>query len=352
MRVHLCQCSMTLSEADIVEYYLRAIQGVVSVRVSERTADATIFYDGCAETRDGIVRALSEFPYENCAVTVPDHTGRASQHYYEDKMFWHVCRRFLTRFFLPVSIRTVVSCVKAVPFVCKGLKSLFHGRVDVHVLDGASVVFAIAQQDFDTAGSVMFPLGIGDIMEEWTHRKSVDDLADAMSLHVDKVWTLSADGQEVLAGINDVKAGDSMIVRIGNTIPLDGIVSSGDAMVNQASITGEPLSVRKMEGAAIFAGTVVEEGELVVRVTKASGAGQYDRILSMIEESEKLKSDTEAKALDMADRLVPVTFGATALTYLLTGNVARAYAIMMVDFCCALKLSMPIAVLSAMREAG
>ncbi|MGN1388344.1 MAG: heavy metal translocating P-type ATPase [Bulleidia sp.] len=352
MRVHFCQCNMTLAEADIAEYYLRAVPEISRAKVSERTADATIFYDGSAEAREQIIHALSQFSYETSLVKVPDHTGRAAEHMYEDKMFWHVFRRFFTRFFFPVPVRTVISCVKAVPFVARGLRSLFHGRLDVHVLDGASVIFAIAQQDYDTAGSVMFLLGIGDIMEEWTHRKSVDDLAEAMSLHVDQVWVRSAGGQEVLVPLTDVKAGDVMIVRTGNMIPLDGIVSEGDAMVNQASITGEPLAVHRTEGGAIFAGSVVEDGELAVRVTKVTGSGQYDRIISMIEESEKLKSDTEAKALDMADHLVPVTFAATALTYLLTGNVSRAYAIMMVDFCCALKLSMPIAVLSAMKEAG
>lgn len=351
MRVHLHQCYMTFEEADKVQYYLQSLPGVVRAKVSERTCDATIYYGGTAKQRAKLVRALSGFDYETTEVSVPDHTGRELNHKFEDRMFWHIAGRFVTRLFLPLSIRSIISFVKAVPFVIRGLNSLIHGRIDVHVLDAASVTFAIVRSDFDTAGSVMFLLGIGDIMEEWTHRKSVDDLANAMSLHVDKVWVKTKSGEEVLVGVGEVHRDSRIIVRTGNMIPLDGLVESGDAMVNQASITGEPLSVRKTEGGAVFAGTVVEEGELVVRVTKDAGTGQYDRIVSMIEESEKLRSDTEAKASDLADKLVPVTFGAAVLTYLLTRDINRAYSIMMVDFCCALKLAIPISVLSAMREA-
>lgn len=351
MRVHLHQCYMTFEEADKVQYYLQSLPGVVRAKVSERTCDATIYYGGTAKQRAKLVRALSGFDYETTEVSVPDHTGRELGHEFEDRMFWHIAGRFVTRLFLPLSIRSIISFVKAVPFVIRGLNSLIHGRIDVHVLDAASVTFAIVRSDFDTAGSVMFLLGIGDIMEEWTHRKSVDDLANAMSLHVDKVWVKTKSGEEVLVGVGEVHRDSRIIVRTGNMIPLDGLVESGDAMVNQASITGEPLSVRKTEGGAVFAGTVVEEGELVVRVTKDAGTGQYDRIVSMIEESEKLRSDTEAKASDLADKLVPVTFGAAVLTYLLTRDINRAYSIMMVDFCCALKLAIPISVLSAMREA-
>jgi heavy metal translocating P-type ATPase len=342
---------MTFEEADKVQYYLQSLPGVVRAKVSERTCDATIYYGGTAKQRAKLVRALSGFDYETTEVSVPDHTGRELNHKFEDRMFWHIAGRFVTRLFLPLSIRSIISFVKAVPFVIRGLNSLIHGRIDVHVLDAASVTFAIVRSDFDTAGSVMFLLGIGDIMEEWTHRKSVDDLANAMSLHVDKVWVKTKSGEEVLVGVGEVHRDSRIIVRTGNMIPLDGLVESGDAMVNQASITGEPLSVRKTEGGAVFAGTVVEEGELVVRVTKDAGTGQYDRIVSMIEESEKLRSDTEAKASDLADKLVPVTFGAAVLTYLLTRDINRAYSIMMVDFCCALKLAIPISVLSAMREA-
>lgn len=352
MRVHLRQCNMTCREADQVQYYLQGVPGVIRAKVSERTADATVFFREDRGTRDAVIRALSLFDYETSIVEVPDHTGREIKREYEDRMFWHIARRAVTKFFLPVPVRTFVTLVKAVPFVWKGIRSLASGRVDVHVLDGASVTFAIALRDFDTAGSVMFLLGIGDIMEEWTRRSSVEDLVGAMSLHVDKVWLKTTDGQEILEGVNKIVPGDRIVVRTGNMIPLDGIADSGEATVNQASITGEPLAVRKGPGGAIFAGTVVEDGELTVRITKSSGSGQYDRIVSMIEESEKLKSDTEARASDLADKLVPVTFAAVALTYLFTGDVTRAYSIMMVDFCCALKLAMPVSVLSAMREAS
>ena len=351
MRVHLHQCSMTIHEADVVQYYLLAQPGVLDAKVSERTADATVFYRQKPGVRESVIQAFATFHYDDCQVEVPEHTGREVQHEYVDRMFGHVLRHYAIRFFLPAPIRMAISVVRAIPFVFKALKSLGKGRLDVHVLDAASVTIAMAQGDFDTASSVMFLLGIGDIMEEWTHRKSVDDLANAMSLHVDKVWVKTKSGEEVLVGVGEVHRDSRIIVRTGNMIPLDGLVESGDAMVNQASITGEPLSVRKTEGGAVFAGTVVEEGELVVRVTKDAGTGQYDRIVSMIEESEKLRSDTEAKASDLADKLVPVTFGAAVLTYLLTRDINRAYSIMMVDFCCALKLAIPISVLSAMREA-
>lgn len=343
---------MTCQEADQVQYYMQETAGVSRVKVSERTADATIFYGGKPEQRNAVIQALSGFDYETNSVVLPEHTGRMIQHEYEDRMFWHVARRFVTTFFLPVPIRTAVTIIKAIPFIGRGIRSLAKGHVDVHVLDAASVTFAIARRDFDTAGSVMFLLGVGDIMEEWTHRRSVEDLAGAMALHVDKVWIRTEDGQELLTGIRNVRIGDRVVVRTGNMIPLDGIAESGSAMVNQSSITGEPLAVRKEKGGTIFAGTVVENGELVIRITKMAGTGQYDRIVSMIEESEKLKSDTEEKASDLADKLVPATFGAVALTYLLTGNVTKAYSIMMVDFCCALKLAMPVSVLSAMREAS
>ena len=352
MRVHLHQCYMTFAEADQLQYYLQSQPGVSRAKVSERTADATVYYRGNQANRESVIRALSEFDYETCKVSVPDHTGRAIQHEYENRMFWHIAGRFITSFFLPLPVRSVVNVIKAVPFIVRGVRSLTKGRVDVHVLDAASVTFAVARGDFDTAGSVMFLLGIGDIMEEWTHRKSVDDLASAMSLHVDKVWLKTADGQEVLTGIDKIVRDDCIVVRTGNMIPLDGIIQSGDAMVNQASITGEPLPVHKYAGGTVFAGTVVESGELLIRITKSAGSGQYDRIVNMIEESEKLKSDTEARAMDLADKLVPVTFIATALTFLFTRNIVRAYSIMMVDFCCALKLAMPVSVLSAMREAG
>ena len=352
LRVHLHQCNMTMEEADKVQYYLQKLPGVTRVRVEERTADATIHYMGTPIQRENIIRALSGFDYETADVEVPEHTGRQIQHEYEDRMFGLITRHYLIRFFLPLPVRMFINAVKAVPFIFRAIGSLRRGKLDVHVLDAASVVAALVRSDFDTAGSVMFLLGIGDLMEEWTHRKSVEDLASAMSLHVDKVWLVTSEGQEVLTDVNKVRKGDRIIVRTGNMIPLDGIVESGDGMVNQSSITGEPLSVHKKEGGTVFAGTVMEEGEMTVRVTKDKGTGQYDKIVSMIEDSEKLKSDTEAKASNLADRLVPLTFALTGLTYLLTRNATKAYSILMVDFCCALKLSMPVSVLSAMREAN
>ncbi|MGN1023971.1 MAG: heavy metal translocating P-type ATPase [Lachnospiraceae bacterium] len=351
IRVHLVQCNMTLHEADVVQYYLLAQPGVLSAKVSERTCDAIVRYRKTPGTREALIRAFAVFHYDDCQVQVPEHTGREVQHTYVDRMFWQVTVHFAKRFFLPLPIRMVLSVIRAVPFVLKGLHSLLHGHVDVHVLDAASVSIALAQGDFDTASSVMFLLGIGDLMEEWTRRKSLDDLASAMSLHVDQVWLKAENGEEVLTPVGRVKAGEEIVARAGNMIPLDGIVTSGSAMVNQSSITGEPLAVPKKEGAAVFASTVLEEGELVIRVTKNAGNSKYDQIVTMIEDSQRLRSTTEERATDLADRLVPATFLATGLTYLVTRNVTKAYSILMVDYCCALKLSMPISVLSAMREA-
>ena len=351
MRVHLRQSTMTFGEADRLQYYLQSVPGVKNVRVSERTANAVVLYDRADGMREKLIHALSTFDYDTCGVKIPEYTGRKTRHEYEDRMFWHVALHYAARFFLPGPVRLALNFSKAVPFVLQALNSLQGGRLDVHVLDAASVTIALSQGDYDTAGSVMFLLGIGDLMEKWTHRRSVDDLANAMALHVDQVWLKSPAGTEILIGADKVRPGDEVIVRTGNMIPLDGIVTSGEAMVNQSSITGEPLAVRKSEGASVFASTVVEEGELSFRVTKAAGSGQFDRIVSMIETSEKMKSLSEEKASDLADHLVPWTFAAAGLTYLVTRNVTRAYSILMVDFCCALKLSMPVSVLSAMREA-
>ena len=263
-----------------------------------------------------------------------------------------ILRRYTGKLFLPAPVRAVITVLKAVPYLVRGLRSLLSGKLAVEVLDAASISVSMLRGDFDTAGQVMFLLGIGDLMEEWTHRKSVSDLAGAMALNVDKVWLRTPEGQEVLVGIDTVKPGDLVLVRTGHMIPLDGEVQSGEAMVNQASFTGEPLPVHKRKGGYLYAGSVIEEGELEILVRKTSGSGRYDRIVAMIEESEKLKSAAEAKASRLADRLVPWTFGATLLTWLFTRDVTRATSILMVDFCCALKLSMPIADLSAMREAG
>ena len=354
LRIHICQCSMTLREADLWEAYLSEINGVLQVKVYERTADAVIRYrcDHDSDARGEILNAVSAFGYDRVSLPEPEHAGRALQHEYVDRMAVKLLKRAGSKLFLPMPVRTVITAVKSIPFLYRGLCSLLHGKLAVEVLDAASILVSMLRGDFSTAGQVMFLLGVGDLMDEWTHRKSVSDLASAMALHVDKVWLRTEAGQEVLVGIDQVQSGDVVLVRSGNMIPLDGEVLQGDAMVNQASFTGEPLSVHKSVGSYLYAGSVVEEGELELIVRKTSGSGRYDRIVAMIEESEKLKSAAEDRASHLADRLVPWTFGATLLTWVITGDVTRATSILNVDFCCALKLSMPIAVLSAMREAS
>ena len=352
MRVRLLCGRIRPGQADLVQTWLEAQPPVRRARADERTGSVVISYQpGC---REEICRLLAAFDFEEAKtlVTVPEHSTRELTRTYEDKMFFHIMRRIISRFVMPAPVRTVVTMVKAVPYLGRALQSLSRGKLEVSVLDAASITVSMLRGEFNTAGSVMFLLGIGDIMEEWTHKKSVEDLAGAMALNVDRVWQRLPDGREVLTGTDKIAEGDVILVRTGNMIPLDGVVAEGDGMVNQASITGEPLPVHKRPGSMIYAGTVVDEGELAVTVRSTSGSGRYDRIVKMIEESEKLKSETESKASRLADRLVPWTLGATALTWLLTRNAARAAAILMVDFCCALKLSMPIAVLSAMREAG
>lgn len=356
LRVHMCQCHMTMDEANILEVYLKGIPDVIEVKVYERTADAVIRYRAASieqsPERETIVRALAAFDYDRVSISVPEHTSRGLQHEYVDKMVTKILWRYVGKLFLPAPVRAVVTTVKAIPYLYRGLRCLLRGKLEVDVLDAVSILVSLIRRDFNTAGQVMFLLGIGDIMDEWTHRKSVSDLAGAMALNVDKVWLRTTDGQEVLTKIDSVSVGDVIVVRTGNVIPLDGEVLEGDAMVSQASFTGEPLPVHKAEGGYLYAGSVVEEGELAITVRKTNGSGHYDRIVSMIEASEKLKSVAEDKASHLADRLVPWTLGATVLTWLFTRDVTRATSILMVDFCCALKLSMPIAVLSAMREAG
>ena len=348
IRVHLCRNHMTLFQADLLEYYLKSVSGVRSVQVFDRTGDAIVVYTG---ERSDIIRAFSSFSYEKAEALdlVPEHTPRALNREFEDKLVGSVMNRAFTKLFLPLPVRSVLAVWKAVPYVSAGLKALFRGKLSVSVLDATAVTVSLVRGDFDTAGSVMFMLHLGELLEDWTHKKSVSDLAGAMSLNVDKVWCL-AEGQEVLRSVKDVGLGTQIIVRTGNMIPLDGKVVSGEAMVNQASMTGESLPVRKTPGSYAYAGTVVEEGDCVISVEKVSGGGRYDRIVKMIEESEKLKSTAEDHAARLADKLVPYTLGGTALTYLLTRNVTKTLAVLMVDFSCALKLSMPIAVLSAMRE--
>lgn len=338
---------MTLGQADVLEYYIRNIDGITDVKVYDRTADTVIFFRG---SNKRIIEALAAFSFESAENEglVPDHTSRVLNREFEDKLVMKVLLRFASKSFLPAPIRAGMAIIRSVRYISEGLKSLLNGKLSVSVLDATAVTVSLVRGDFSTASSVMFMLGLGELLEDWTHKKSVSDLAGAMSLNVDKVWLKN--GEEKLVSVSDVKEGDRIIVRTGNMIPLDGKVVEGEAAVNQASMTGEALPVRKVCGSYAYAGTVVEEGECVIEVEKVSGGGRYDRIVKMIEESEKLKSTAEDKASRLADRLVPYTLGGTVLTYLLTRNVTKTLAVLMVDFSCALKLSMPIAVLSAMRE--
>ncbi|MCR5203074.1 MAG: heavy metal translocating P-type ATPase [Lachnospiraceae bacterium] len=353
IRFHACVPRMSFSEADKLEYFLKSLSYIKDAKVNHRSRDAVIFF--CKNNRDDrpqLRHDLSHFNFANTEVSVPENTGRELNAYYEEKLITHVVNKGVRWLIMPAFIRPCMVMVRAVPFIVSGIKTLLRGELKVNVLDAISIGVSLARRDFSTAGGVMFLLKIGEIMEEWTHKKSVDDLARAMSLNIDKVWVIAENGEEVLESVTLVKPGDRIIVRTGNVIPLDGKVTGGEAHVNQASMTGESLPVHKREGAYAYAGTVVEDGEITIEVKEASGNGRYDRIVSMIEESEKLKSATEAKASLLADRLVPYSLGATFLTYLFTRNVTKAVSILMVDYCCALKLAMPISVLSAMREAG
>ena len=348
LRVHAQQRRMTLAQADILEAYLKRIPGVTGAVVYDRTCDAVIHYEG---DQQEVLSALGRFSYEAAQDLAPEHSSRSMNREYEDKLVGALCCRAISKLFFPVPLRTALTAVRSVHYIKEGLDCLLRGKIQVPVLDAAAVSVSMLRGDFDTASSIMFLLGIGDTLNEWTHKKSVADLAGAMALNVDKVW-LETEKGSVLVPVGDVKVGDRITVRTGGMIPLDGKVAEGEAMVNQASITGEPLAVRKTVGGYVYAGTVVEEGTFSIQVEKASGSGRYDRIVKMIEESEKLKSQTEDQASHLADKLVPYSLGATALIWLFTRNVTRALAVLMVDFSCALKLSMPIAVLSAMKEAG
>ena len=350
LRVHLDRTRMTLHEADILEYYLKNIDGVTDAAVYDRTCDAVIVY---RTERAAVVRALAAFSFEKAESLglVPEHTTRALNREFEDKLVSTVMRRMASKLFLPMPVRAAISLARSVKYIREGLSALLHGHLTVAVLDATAVSVSMLRGDFATAGSVMFMLRLGEILEEWTHKKSVADLAGAMSLNVDHVWLRTGE-TETLVPISEVQAGDELVVRTGSLIPLDGRVISGEAMINQASMTGESLPVPKHAGSYVYAGTVAEEGECVICVEKALGGGRYDRIVKMIEESEKLKSTAEDKASRLADRLVPYTLGGTLLTYLLTRNITKTLAVLMVDFSCALKLSMPIAVLSAMRESS
>ena len=351
LRVHLDVRHMTLEQADLLEYYLRdSKEHIKEVVVYDRTGDVVIYYHG---DRKEVLLLLSRFSFEAAekADLVPEHTSRQLNREFEDKLAGVIMKRILFKAFLPQPISSVVTAVRSVYYLKKGLVSLRHKKLSVSVLDATAVGVAIARGDFGTASSVMFMLNLGEILEEWTHKKSVADLAGAMSLKVEKVWRKTKDSEE-LVPIQEIKEQDCIVIRTGNMIPLDGKVVEGEAMVNQASITGESLPVRKAAGSYVYAGTVAEEGECVFCVDKVSGGGRYDRIVHMIEESEKLKSVAEDRASRLADRLVPYTLGGTVLTYLVTRNVMKMLAVLMVDFSCALKLAMPITVLSAMKESS
>lgn len=351
LRVHLCIGRMTLRQADLLEYSMRAVDGVASVKVYDRTQDAVIEY---CEARSAVLAALSSFSFAAAeeAGLVPEHTGRALNREFEDKLVWKTALHYACKLFLPAYVRAGIAIVRSVRYLKAGLSALLHGKLSVSVLDATAVTVSLVRRDFDTAGSVMFMLGLGELLEDWTHKKSIADLAGAMALNVDRAWVRGADGQELLVSVKDIHAGDCVVVRTGNMIPLDGRVTGGEAMVNQSSMTGESLPVRKTPGSYAYAGTVVEEGECLITVEKTMGGGRYDRIVRMIEESEKLKSTAEDRASRLADRLVPYTLGGTALVWLFTRNITKTLAVLMVDFSCALKLAMPIAVLSAMRESN
>lgn len=350
IRVHVMQKRMTYRQADTLQYYLSSQSFVTSVKVYDRTQDIAICYVG---DREEVIALLKGFRYEEALVpeTFLQNSGRELNELYWEKLVSKVVLRAGSRLFLPYSIRAVIATVKSAKYIWQGIKTLAKGKIEVPVLDATAIGVSIFRGDFSTAGSIMFLLGIGEILEEWTHKKSVDDLARSMSLNIEKVWLLS-DGREVLVSSSDIKEGDQVVVHMGSIIPFDGTVVDGEAMVNQASLTGEGLPVRKALDGTVYAGTVVEEGELTLRVKETSGSGKFDKIVTMIEESEKLKSSVEGKAEHLADRLVPYTLAGTGLIYLFTRNITKALSVLMVDFSCALKLAMPISVLSAIREAS
>lgn len=354
LRIGLPVRHMTLRQADIAEYYLNSLDCVRDAKVNDRSSNAVIFFN-CPEPegKKQVQQALETFRFndEELAALVPEETGRELNRRYEDKLVLLVVRRVLRQFLLPPPVRAVIEVLKGIPFLYKGVRALVKEGLTVSVLDAVAIGASLIRRDFKTAGSVMFLLNTGELLEEWTRKKSVNDLALTLSLKIDKVWIRSGE-EEVQVDISQVKVGDEMILRSSDVIPLDGSVIEGEMTVNQSSMTGEAESVLKEAGSYVYAGTVVDEGECVVRVTKTSGTGKYDQIVKMIEESEKLKSGTEAKAYSLADKLVPYSFGGSILSYLITRDINKAMSFLMVDYSCAMKLSMPLAVLSAIKEAG
>ena len=350
IRFHLARTQLSERQADVLQYYLAAIPGVESAKVYERTADAVIVYKG---DRGEILGNVSRFTFadQKLQEIVPKNSGRALNNEYKEKLIGRVVMRTVMKTFMPAPLGNIYTAYHSVRYLIKGIKCLWHRKLEVEVLDATAITVSMLRRDFATAGSVMFLLGIGELLEEWTHKKSVGDLARSMSLHVSKVWQ-NINGTEILVPINKIKTGDLVTVHTGNVIPLDGEVVSGDAMVNQASMTGESIPVHKEIGMYVYAGTAIEEGSITFCVKKTAGDTRFERIVNMIEDSEQLKSAAEGKAANLADALVPYSLGGTALTWLLTRNTTRALSILMVDFSCALKLAMPLSVLSAMREAS
>lgn len=351
MRVHMEQYRMTYEQADTLLYVIHNHRNVTFVKVYDRTADAVIEYVG---DREQIIELLRHFHYESANVpqTVIKTSGRELNNSYQEKLIGSVVWHYSKKLLLPLPIRIALTIGRSVKYIGIGLKCLLQRKIEVPVLDATAITVSLVTKDFSTASSIMFLLGIGELLEEWTHKKSVDDLARSMSLNVSKVWLRTPENQEILVESSKIEKGDKVVVHMGNVIPFDGEVLDGDAMVNQASLTGESVPVQRTVGNTVFAGTVVEEGEITIRVKEVEGNNRFDQIVTMIEESEKLKSELEGKAEHYADKLVQWTLGATGLTYLLTRNVTKAMSILMVDFCCALKLAMPISVLSAIREAS
>ena len=350
VRLHICQKRMTCRQADQLEYFLTKLNGVISVKVVERNQDVVNCY---SDNREEMLRAIQRFSYEKAEApeSYLQNSGREMNGEYWEKMVNHVVLHYGKKIFLPLPVRTFLTTLKSVKYIWKGVRTLAKCRIEVPVLDATAIGVSMLRGDFSTASSVMFLLGFGEILEDWTHKKSVDDLARSMSLNVSKVWLITEDS-EVQVGTDEIKPGDRVRIHMGTVIPFDGIVTEGEAMVNEASLTGESMPVAKHESSYVYAGTVMEEGELTIRVKETSGSTKFEKIVTMIEETEKLKSAVESKAEHLADRLVPYTLAGTALTYALTRNVTKALSILMVDFSCALKLAMPISVLAAIREAN
>ena len=350
MRIHLVQYRMSYAQADLLLYYLHTQPQVKEAKVYERTGDAVIVYTG---DRQQIINLLLAFAYEEVKAPkgLVENSGRALNADYQEKLVGHVVKHYAIKWLLPLPVRSCYVIWQSLKYIKEGVKTLLKGKIEVPVLDATAITVSILRNDTNTAGSIMFLLGFGELLEEWTHKKSIDNLARSLSLHVTKAWK-KIDGTEVLVSVDAIETGDQVVVHMGNVIPFDGVVAEGEALVNQASLTGEATAVRKAEGASVYAGTVMEEGTLTITVSKVGSDSKFEKIVKMIEESEKMKSNVEGKAAHLADKLVPYSLGGTVLTYLLTRNATKALSILMVDFSCALKLAMPISVLSAIREAS